>query len=105
MWSIHRKANVCRKIRKNYINSFLFFFVLFFVYSSCFIVSFILYIHCLKKNFFIYFFKFFFVYICDIIGRTTDDAKNFGEENDIILVLGSSIGICLKNDLKMGSDN
>ena len=40
-----------------------------------------------------------------MIGRTPDDAKVFGEENDIILVLESRIGICLKNDLKMGSDN
>ena len=46
----------------------------------------------------IYFY--FLLIICYIIGQTPDDAKVFGEiyweENDIILVLESTVGICLK---------
>ena len=42
----------------------------------------------------------FFAYICYIIGQTSDDAKVFGEiyweENDIILVQESRLGIGLK---------
>ena len=48
-----------------------FIFVLFFVYSSCF-VCIIYFIYSLSK-------KDFFAYICNIIGRTPDDAKVFGE--------------------------
>ena len=48
----------------------------------------------------LYFLFLFFAYICYIIGQTPDDAKVFGEiyweENDIILVLESRVGICLK---------
>jgi len=43
---------------------------------------------------------FYFFAYCYIIGQTPDDAKVFGEiyweENDIILVLESRVGICLK---------
>ena len=93
MWSIHRKANVCRKIRKNYINSFFFFGSLLCLFELLYCIIYFIYTLS-KKNFFIYLKKKFFVYICDIIGRTPDDAKVFFEENDIILVLGSRIGIC-----------
>ena len=64
-----------------------FIFVLFFVYFSCCVL-------CL------YYLFLFFADICYIIGQTPDDAKVFVEiyceENDIILVLESRVGICLK---------
>ena len=72
-------------------------FVLFFVYSSCF-VCIIYFIYSLSKKRFKK--KKIFAYICNITGRTFDDAKVFGEiyweENDLILVLESRVGICLK---------
>ena len=77
---------------KGYIKSFLLFLFFSLFIRVVLFVLFILYIHCLKKD--------FFAYICNIIGLTPDDDKVFGEiyweENDIILVLESRVGICLK---------
>ena len=59
-----------------------------------------------KPNLYIdlYYLFLFFAYICYIIGQTPYDAKGFGEiyweENDIILVLESRVGICLKTKAK-----
>ena len=43
--------------------------------------------------------KFFFAYVCNIIGRTPVFGEIYWEENDIILVLESSVEICLKTIL------